>query len=437
MHISVDFLNPFVLIYLIGTFVSFVINQSLEFIDYLARKKNCGHIPDELKTIAAAQAAFDTEKLEKICQYENAKYFNMIPSSALNLVLNIVLVLFGFYPCCFNRISNLVGFPSNVGNSFVCFGLFVIIASIPNAILGLPFELYREFHTEKKFGFSNMTVKLWISDKIKGIAISLVIGALLIFVSSVFFIKFPDTWWLILAAIIIVFTFIMQIVFPKFIAPLFNKFEPLPEGEVKDKITAILKKNGFKNGGLFVMDASKRSGHSNAYFSGFGKIKRIVLYDTLIKSLTPDELASVLGHELGHCKLHHITKKICIMIPLEFIVTFALYKLAQFPTLYSGFGFTGISVENVSAVQFIGLFLATAIYGSVSEILSPFVNFFSRRDEYAADAYAKKVCGTGDDLISGLIKLNSENLSELLPSKLYAIWNYSHPTLAERVGKLK
>ena len=185
------------------------------------------------------------------------------------------------------------------------------------------------------------------------------------------------------------------------------------------------------------MDESKRSGHSNAYFSGFGKSKRIVLYDTLIKSLTADELASVLGHELGHFKLKHITKRLFVLIPLEFILMLALYLLAQNPNLYTAFGFSGIAASNVSQVQFIGLFLAAAIYGSVSEILSPLINFTSRKNEYAADAFAAEICGTSEHLILGLIKLNSENLSELLPPKLYVFWNFSHPTLIERIRNLK
>ena len=282
-----------------------------------------------------------------------------------------------------------------------------------------------------------MTFKLWITDQFKSLVLSLLLAVLLTFAASLFFVKYPQSWWFILAAVLITFTFIMQIIYPKFIAPLFNKFEPLPEGEVKDKITEILEKTGFKNGGLFVMDESKRSGHSNAYFTGFGKTKRIVLYDTLVKSLTPDELASVLGHELGHFKLKHITKKLILVIPLEFILMFALYKLAQLPTLYAAFGFNTISSAEITSAQFIGLYLAIMIYGALSEIISPLVNYFSRKDEFAADAYAAKVCGTGENLISGLIKLNSENLSELLPPKIYVFWNFSHPSLIERIQALR
>ena len=437
MNFAVNFSNPFVLIFLVGTLLSFLINHFLEFIDYRARCKNAGKLPEELQKIELAAQTFDTEKLKKICDYENAKYFSWIPSSVCSLVVEVLLVLLGFYPWCFNLISSWVGFPSTIGSSFTCFLLFTVIASIPSALISLPFSLYNEFKLEKKFGFSNMTLKLWISDQLKSLLLSGILLVLFTLTASVFFVKTPQNWWWILASILIAFTFIMQIIYPKFIAPLFNKFEPLPDGEVRDKITQILDKSGFKNGGLFVMDESKRSGHSNAYFSGFGKSKRIVLYDTLIKSLTADELAAVLGHELGHFKLHHITKRLVFLIPMEFILIFLLYKLAQFPSLYTGFGFTQITAENVAAVQFIGLFLATTIYGSISEIISPLMSYFSRKNEYQADAYAAKICGSGENLITGLIKLNSENLHELYPPKIYVFWNYSHPTLVERINHLQ
>ena len=437
MNISVNLTHPFVLIFLCGTVATFLINHFLEFIDFRARAKNGGTIPEVLQKIPLALETFDTEKLKNISAYEDAKYFKWYVSSVVMMALDLALVIFGFYPFAFNFICSITGFPSTIGNSFAAFLLFMIISGLPSSILGLPFSLYSEFVIEKKFGFSNMTWKLWISDQLKGLVVGLILMSLLTFIAAVAFVKFETSWWFILAAVLIAFTFIMQVVYPKFIAPLFNKFSPLEDGEAKDKITAILEKIGFKNGGLFVMDASKRSGHSNAYFSGFGKTKRIVLYDTLLKSLTPDELAAVLGHELGHFKLHHITKRLFIMIPMEFVVTFLLYKMAQLTGLYTAFGFTNITAENVAGVQFIGIFLASMLWGSLSEIVTPLSNIFSRRHEYQADAFGAQACGSPEPLITGLIKLNSENLSELIPPKLYVFWNYSHPTLVERIEHLK
>jgi STE24 endopeptidase len=290
---------------------------------------------------------------------------------------------------------------------------------------------------EKRFGFSKMTFKLWIIDYLKEGILSIILSALLTIVASIFFVKCPSSWWFILAAVLICFTFIMQIIYPKFIAPLFNKFSPLEEGELKEKLSDLLQKTGFVSDGIFIMDASKRSGHSNAYFTGFGKSKRIVLYDTLVEKLSEDELVAVLGHELGHFKLKHILKRLIFVIPLEFLVLFGLYFLAQFVNLYTGFGFSTITAANVSQVQFIGLFLAIMVYGSVSELISPFASFSSRKHEYQADEYAAKITGNPLDLINALIKLNSENLSELIPPKIYVFWNYSHPTIVERTVALK
>ena len=436
MNIAINFSNPFVLIFLIGTIASFFIHHFLEFIDYKARKKNGGTLPKELQEIPVANV-FDQEKLKKISEYENAKYFAWIPSSVCNLVLDFALIIFGFYPFIFDKICLISGFPSSIGSCFVCFFLFMIISSIPGEILSIPFSLYREFVVEKRFGFSKMTFKLWIIDNLKEGILSIILSALLTIVASIFFVKCPSSWWFILATVLICFTFIMQIIYPKFIAPLFNKFSPLEEGELKEKLSDLLQKTGFVSDGIFIMDASKRSGHSNAYFTGFGKSKRIVLFDTLTKTLTADELVAVLGHELGHFKLKHILKRLIFTIPLEFVLLFALYKLAQFTDLYTGFGFANITAQNVSSVQFIGLFLAILIYGSISEIISPITNIFSRKDEYEADKFSVEHCNNKEDLISALIKLNSDNLSELLPPKLYVFWNFSHPTLIERIAALK
>ncbi len=448
LKIVLDLKNIFVIVFVCGSLVSFIINQLLEFIDCHARKTDdCSRngnadtsvkvsIPAWLKEIPGADEVFTAEKLSKIRSYEDARYFAWIPSSVCTLIVSIALMLFGFYPFLFEKICLLSGFPSSLGNTFLCFFLFVIISSIPTEIFSIPFALYREFVVEKKFGFSNMTFKLWIKDYIKETLLSLILGALLCFIASVVLVIFKTSWWFLLCAVLIVFTVVMQIVYPKFIAPLFNKFSPLEEGELKDKINDLLEKTGFVSDGVFVMDASKRSGHSNAYFTGFGKAKRIVLYDTLVKSLTPDELVAVLGHELGHYKLHHILRRMIFMIPLEFAVSFLLYKFAGLVSLYTAFGFKTITAENVLFVQFIGLFLAAEVYSSVTEIFSPVVNYFSRRDEYQADAYSAKVTGQPQNLVSALVKLNSENLSELFPPKIYVIWNYSHPTLKERAEAL-
>lgn len=427
--------NPFIIIFLIGTIGSFLLDQVLEFIDYRARLKNGGKIPPEIAEIPAS-ATFDTERLSKICSYENDKYFCWIPSAILGLCLTMVLVFSGFYPWLFGIVCSWTGFPHGWVSSFLSSLIFLILSGVPSSIIGIPFGLYREFVIEKKYGFSKMTFGLWLLDMIKGIILSTILASILIAAMSFLIITFPTLWWIFVTAVMFIFTIIMQVIYPLIIAPMFNKFTPLEDGELKDKITALMEHLGFRSNGIFVMDASKRSGHSNAYFGGLGKSKRIVLYDTLINQLTIDELVAVLGHELGHYKLHHITRKLLIMIPMELVLMFVLYKCATAVSLYLGFGFD-FSQEQVMNVQIIGFFLANIVFGDWGDLFAPITKFFSRRDEFAADRFSAKLTGNPDLLCSALVKLNSENLSELLPPKIYVIWNYSHPTLTERVKALK
>lgn len=431
--------NPFVVIFLAGTFLSFFINHILKFSDWRTRCKNGSVLPKEIKEAVEKNNldsnSFDSGKLKKICQYEDAKYFAWIPFSICGLALTLLLVCTGYYPFVFQKILRITSFPQGFLSTFLCAALFLFFAGLPESILSIPFELISEFKIEKKFGFSKMTFKLWLADQIKSLFLSLVLSAILLAAATFILVKMPNTWWILLTCFIFVFTLIMQVLYPLVIAPMFNKFTPLEEGELKQKISALMQNLGFKSSGIFVMDASKRSGHSNAYFGGLGKSKRIVLYDTLVNQLTTEELVAVLGHELGHYKLKHIIKRFLAMVPLEFILMFVLFKCVQSHSLYTGFGFA-IESSKIQAAQFIGLFLSSIIFSPLSELLSPVTNFFSRKDEYQADAFSSKITKNPQALICALIKLNSENLSELLPSELYVFWNYSHPTLIERIRAL-
>lgn len=427
--------NVFVQIFAVGTIFTFLLNHFLEFIDLRARLRNGGKLPAELEEFPAAQV-FDREKLVKISAYENAKYFLWIPDSLLGFALTLILVFSGFYPWLFNFVCRFTGFPNGFMSTYLCAFAFFVLAGIPSSILSLPFALLKEFGIEKKFGFSKMTLSLWIADQVKSFLVSVVIAAVLLAAAVGIFIVFPKSWWILLVCLLFLFSLVMQVLYPLVIAPIFNKFTPLEDGELKTKISALMENLGFKSNGIFVMDASKRSGHSNAYFGGFGKSKRIVLYDTLIKQLETDELVAVLGHELGHYKMHHIIRKFFILIPIECALMYVLFRIAQSTLIYTGFGFAFADVP-VEAVQFIGLFLANLVAGSISELIMPLMSSLSRHDEYQADAFSAKLTGSPDALISGLIKLNSENLSELLPPKLYVFWNYDHPTLIERIRALK
>ena len=419
-----DFSNIFVILFIVGTIFSFLLEMLLERIDFSFRKKHGREIPE------IVSSHVDSDTLNKTCLYEDAKYRLWIPSSILETLLSFYLVFCGFYPVLIERIWTWTD------NSFFAAILFLILGGVPGALLSLPFALYSEFGIEKHFGFSNMTLGMWIADEIKGFFVNMTIMIPLLLAMIGLFKYASDWWWILLGCIYFAFSIGISIIYPIFIAPIFNKFTPLEEGELKTRLEELLKKCGFKASGLFVMDASRRSGHSNAYFTGFGKSKRVVLYDTLIEQLSIDEIEAVLGHELGHYKYHHILKKMLFMIPAVFAVLFVISMLVKLPSLYSGFGFVNVEVVPYQ-MMFIGIFLLSLVFGEWGILLNPIMNFLSRRDEFQADAFAKKICGTGEPLCTALIKLNKENLSEIQVPKIYSVFNYNHPPLLERIAALR
>ena len=419
-----DFSNIFVIIFIIGTVFSFSLNMLLERLDFTFRKKHGREIPEILSQHV------DFQTLDKTCLYEDAKYRLWIPSSILETILSLYLVFCGFYPALIERIWTWTD------NPFFAALLFLVLGGIPGALLSIPFALYSEFGIEKHFGFSNMTIRMWIADEIKGFFVNLLILTPLLLAMIALFKYTAGWWWLLLGCVYLVFSLGISIIYPIFIAPIFNKFTPLEDGELKSRLEELLKKCGFKASGLFVMDASRRSGHSNAYFTGFGKSKRVVLYDTLIEQLTIDEIEAVLGHELGHYKHHHILKKMLFMIPAVFASLFVISMLVNLPLLYKGFGFVSGEVVPYQ-MMFIGIFLLSLVFGDWGILLSPIMNSLSRHDEFQADAFAKEICGTGEPLCTALVKLNKENLSEIQVPKIYSVFNYSHPPLLERIKALR
>ncbi len=417
---AVEFNNIFVIIFLAGTVFHFILNQVLENIDFRYRKENGRKVPPEL------EGHIDAQTLDKTCRYEDARYRLWVPENIVSLAVNLALIFSGFYPFVFESLWKLTS------SSFLSLWALMFLAGIPESIITLPFSLYREFKIEKKFGFSTMTVKLWILDSLKSMLLSLIISAPLVFAVVCVLEKCGDWWWILAGAVFLAFSLVISIVYPMFIAPLFNKFSPLEEGELNERLEKLLEKCGFKAGGLFVMDASKRSKHSNAYFTGFGKSKRVVLYDTLLEQLTPEEIEAVLAHELGHYHYHHLVKKMVFAVPLILALLFVISLFISGEGVYRGFGFD-VSQGVLPHMKGMGLILLNLCFGSFTALLSPVTNYFSRRDEFQADAWSKKLCGSGKPLSTALIKLNKENLSEITPPEIYSIFYYSHPPLLERI----
>lgn len=419
-----DIKNPFVIIFITFFVASAITKLSLAFINYSYRKKHLGIIPKEL------EGRLDKEKIKKIDEYSNIKLVYSICSMIINKTIILLLLCFCFYPWIVSI------FNSWTQNVYFLAILFFCTDTLLDTILSIPGSLYFHFGIEKKFGFNKMTVGLWVADLIKNLFLSFVMQ-IVIFSAFVFtFQTFGDMWWLPVWAFMALLSFAMQIIYPRFIAPLFNTFSPLPEGELRDKLTNLLIKSGYKPDGLFVVDSSKRSTHSNAYFTGIGKSKRIVLYDTLIEQLTPDELTAVMGHEIGHRKKGHLIKNIITSLVKNIVMLFIASKLLAMPQLYTGFGFA-VNADHINEVYYIGLFLLFIIFSPISYFLQPIEAWRSRCCEYEADRYSAQLTNMPDALIEGLIKLNLNNLSNLYPAPSYVKFYASHPPLLQRIAALK
>ncbi|MDX8397785.1 MAG: M48 family metallopeptidase [Mariprofundaceae bacterium] len=307
--------------------------------------------------------------------------------------------------------------------------VFILAFAIISSLLELPFSLYSTFKVEQSFGFNKMTLGLYASDMLKQTALMLLIGAPLIWVVLWLMATAGDLWWLWAWCVWTAFSLFMMWAYPSFIAPLFNKFTPMQEGDLKKAIEALLQRCGFESNGLYMMDGSKRSSHGNAYFTGFGKSKRIVFFDTLLKQLSIDETLAVLAHELGHFKCNHIKKRMVLMFSMSLAGFALLGFLAQQTWFYEGLG-----VSRASDYMLLVLFmLAMPVF---TFALSPLMSMYSRKHEFEADDYAKEHANA-EDLISALVKMYDDNAATLTPDSLYSAWHDSHPPAPIRVAHLE
>jgi STE24 endopeptidase len=312
-----------------------------------------------------------------------------------------------------------------------------VIASavLISAILHLPLAIYHTFVIEQRFGFNRTGPALFIADRLKGGVLGALLGLPLIF--AALWLMAPTAadaaqayprWWLSVWLVWLAFTLLMTWLYPLIIAPLFNRYAPLADAALRRRIGALLQRTGFTSRGVFVMDGSRRSAHGNAYFTGFGRGKRIVFFDTLIESLAPQEIEAVLAHELGHFKRHHVAKRLALTAAGSLAALLALNWLLEQPDFYSGLGLTQAS--NHGALL---LFLFVGpVFGA---FISPLIGLLSRRHEYEADAYAAREADAGD-LINALLKLYQDNAATLTPDPYYSAFHDSHPPAAARIARL-
>jgi len=394
--------------------IQFIIETIL---DYLNAKKYNNAIPEELNDV------FNIEEYKKSQEYKKVNYRFGIISSSFSLIITILFLILGG----FEWIDTIAR--SYTSNSIIIALLFFGIIMLGSDIINTPFSYYQTFVIEEKYGFNKSTKKLFFLDKIKGWGMTLILGGAILALIIWFFEWAGTNFWIYTWAVVAIFSVFMNMFYSKLIVPLFNKQTPLEDGTLKTKIEAYAKQVGFELQHIFVIDGSKRSTKANAYFSGFGKEKRITLYDTLINDLNEDEIVAVLAHEVGHYKRKHIIFNLVTSILLTGLTLFILSLFINNPDVSLAIGVT-IPSFHAALISF-GI-----LYSPISEITGLIMNYFSRKFEYQADDYAKDTFAA-KHLISSLKKLSKNSLSNLTPHPAYVFMHYSHPPLIARIHNLK
>ena len=402
-------------------FYLFIIFISIEFVidkylDWLNAKHFSDAVPYRLKDI------FNEEEYQKSQQYQYANYRFSNLSSILSFI-GILLVLsfkgFGYLDKYVQTLSS-----NQLVQSLLFFGILLVLVSV----LSLPFEYYKTFIIEEKFGFNKSTKRLFFTDWVKSILLNLILTGVLASIIIWIYQKTGKNFWWYGLIVMSVFMLVINMFYTSLIVPIFNKLKPLEEGELKDKLKNLAEKVNYNLDKIFVIDGSKRSSKANAYFSGFGPKKKVVLYDTLIEDLSPSEITAVLAHEIGHYKKKHIIFNLFLSIFTTAIMLFLLSLLIDNKNMAFALGANRTSFH-------VGIIAFGLLFTPISFILGIFTNYISRKFEYQADNFAKKYANA-DDLVKGLKKLSKKSLSNLTPHPWYVFVHYSHPDLSRRISNL-
>lgn len=407
-------MNPY-LLFIVGLLVADWLFSLI--VEVLNLKHFSTSVPKELADV------YDAEKYKKSQKYlrENTVFGEV--KSVINLIIILAFILLGGF-------AWVVGLAENFSNSLYLQAMyFLVVMIVLSTFVGLPFSIYATFVIEEKYGFNKTTPKTFVLDLIKGLVLSLLIGVP-IFLGITWFFASVNLAWLWAWGALAVFQIFMLYISPVVILPIFNKFTPLVEGELRSAIQKYAEKQKYTIQGIFTIDGSKRSTKANAYFTGFGKTKRIALFDTLIEKQTIKEIVSVLAHEVGHCKRGHITKRIIYSFASSLMMFLILSYFIGKQGLYEAFGLASMPL-------YAGIVFFFFIYSPISMVISIFGNVLSRKHEYEADAFAAKSTGSGKEMISALKKLSVDNLSNLTPHPLKVIMEYSHPPVLARIKALR
>lgn len=387
-----------------------------QYLSYRNRKRMSPDIPPQLEGI------YNKEEYAKQQDYQKVNSRFGLYTSLFSFVVMLIVLLLGVFGWLDELLRQYIS--NGIGLTLAFFGIIYII----NDIITLPLDYYATFVIEERFGFNKSTKATFWLDQVKGLLLTVILGGAILALISWLYGAWGSYAWLYAWGAITIFSLFMTLFYSNIIVPLFNKQIPLEAGELRDAIESFSKKAGFAINNIYVMDASKRSSKANAYFTGFGAKKRIVLFDTLINDLSPDEIVAVLAHEIGHYKKKHTLQGMLISICYTGVILYLLSLLLDNQDI-------AIALGGEEASFHLGLIAFSILFTPVSLIIGIFSSIHSRKNEYQADAYAAGF-GLSESLISGLKKLSVKSLSNLNPDPLYVFFYYSHPTLLQRIERL-
>jgi len=409
-------LHPLLVAYLVLFVFSTGFRLALEAVNAGQVKRHKGQVPD------AFEGVIDREDLARMDRYTLDRIrFSGIESVAERLLF-LALLLSGVLPGLAQALQGWGGVSSGL--------IFFAVPAAVFYLFDLPFDSYRTFTIEARYGFNTSTRRLWVLDHLKSAVIAVVLGGVLLGLFLLMVAFAGPAWWVWAWAILMAFQFLMLVLYPTVIAPLFNKFSPVQDKSLEERIRALAREQGVAVRDIQQMDAGRRSRHTNAYFTGLGRVKRIVLYDTLLQSHEPEEILAVLAHEMGHLKKGHVWKQILIFGGAALVLLFAASRLMEWEPLYRAFGFA-------VSPDYAGLFLAGVLWEPVGFFLSPLSMALSRRFEREADRFAHTTSAGAAPLVRALKKMARENLANLRPHPVYVRFHYSHPPILERIRTLE
>ena len=408
------FLSAYLFFFILRSVIQVILNRLN--ISYL--RQHGGTIPEVFRD------TIDPEKLKKIRTYTIDSASFGILSTLASQVFFLLLLLSGFLPWLAQTIQQ-PGW-GGIVQGLVFFAALSLLANL----FQIPFDLYDTFIIENRYGFNTKTFRLWIADLLKGLVLSALLGGILLGLFLSLATYGGRRWWLWAWGFVGAFELLMIWLYPVILAPIFNKFVPVDNPELVRRVEALMQKAGLRSQGVFKMDASRRSRHTNAYFTGLGKSKRIVLFDTLMDSHSPEEIEAVLAHEIGHWKRKHVLKQLILVEILSLVGFYLLSRLLPWPLVYQTFGFP-------EPILYAGLLLIGALFSPLGFFAHPLEAAFSRRMEREADDYALNSIPSAGPLVHAFKRLAADNLSNLTPHPLYAWFYYSHPALAERIRRLQ